>query len=97
VRRALPDRFWPPIRALAMNYIALAFLKDFARHGIHSFANTLSCGTGDWRHVVFYVPFAVLAVVGPLLRLAAWVRKPTHKAVKLSTGASLRPSANLFI
>jgi hypothetical protein len=64
VRRALPDRFWPPIRALAMNYVALAFIKDFMSHGI-----------GGFRDISMYVPFAALAILGPMLRLAAWIQK----------------------
>ena len=64
VRRALPDRFWPPFRALAMNYIALAFIKDFVSHG-----------TGSSQDIIMYVPFAALAILGPTLRLAAWIQK----------------------
>jgi hypothetical protein len=84
MRRALPDRFWPLIRALAMNYIALAFIKDFARHGIGSFRDILLYGTGDYRDIIMYVPFAALAIVGPILRLAAWIRKLRNHPAKLS-------------
>jgi len=75
VRRVLPDRFWPPVRALAMNYIAFAFIKDFARRGIGDFQDILLYGTGDYRDIVMYVPFAGLAIAGPILRLAAWILK----------------------
>ena len=84
VRWALPDRFWPPIRALAMNYIAFAFMKDFARHGIGSFWDILLYGTGDYRDIIMYVPFAALAIVGPILRLAAWIQKLRNQSTKLS-------------
>gem|GEM_PF-2416395 len=85
VRRALPDRFWPLVRALAMNYIALAFIKDFARPGIASFRDLFLHGTGSSQVIIMYVPFAALAVLGPMLRLAAWIRKPRQReAEKLS-------------
>jgi hypothetical protein len=85
VRRALPARFWPLIRALAMNYIALAFIKDFARPGIGGFLDILLYGNGSSQVILMYVPFAALAVFGPMLRLAAWIRKPRQReAGKLS-------------
>ena len=40
VRRALPDRFWPPIRALAMHYIALAFLWEFTKFRVRPSATS---------------------------------------------------------
>jgi hypothetical protein len=84
VRWALPDRFWPSIRALAMNYIAFAFMSDFARHGIGSFQDILLYGTGDYRDIIMYVPFAALAIAGPILRLTAWIHKLRNKPTKLS-------------
>ncbi len=63
VRRALPATFWPPIRFVAMNYIALAFLLDFKRFPI-----------SDLRQSLAYLPFAALAIIGPALRFAAWLR-----------------------
>jgi hypothetical protein len=63
VRELLPRRFWPPLRFAAMNYIALAFLLDFAKFPLD-----------DLRQGFAYLPFLALAIVGPALRLAAWVR-----------------------
>jgi hypothetical protein len=63
VRQALPQKVWPPIRAVAMNYIAFAFLLDF-----HRFNPT------DLGSVVRYVPFIALAIAGPTLKLAAWAQ-----------------------
>ena len=83
VRRALPDRFWPPIRALAMNYVALLFMKDLAKHGIGDVWDILLYGTADYRDVLVYVPFAALAILGPMLRLAAWIRKLRGEARRL--------------
>lgn len=79
VRMALPDRFWPLIRALAMNYVALAFIKDFARHGIGGFRDILLYGTGSSQDIVMYAPFAALAIIGPILKLAAWIQKPRRR------------------
>ncbi len=67
VRQALPQKLWPPIRFVAMNYIALAFLDDFIKLPL-----------GDWRSIVRYLPFATLAVAGPALKLAAWVQNQRH-------------------
>jgi hypothetical protein len=78
VRGALPDRFWPLIRSLAMNYIALAFLKDFARPGLGSFLH----GAGDFRVIVEYVPFTVLTILGPTLRFAAWIQKTRERQAR---------------
>jgi hypothetical protein len=83
VRRALPDRFWPLIRALAMNYIALAFIKDFARHGIGSLRDILVYGTSISQDTIMYVPFAAIAILGPLLRLTAWIVEIRHPARRL--------------
>jgi len=66
VRHLLPDRFWPPIRSLAINYIAFAFIRDFARHGIGSFQDMILYGTGGLRDSLMYVPFPALAIVGPM-------------------------------
>jgi hypothetical protein len=62
VRQALPPSFWPPIRFVAMNYIALVFLLDFKRFPL------------DLRESLTYLPFATLAIIGPALRFAAWVQ-----------------------
>lgn len=63
VRELLPRRFWPPIRFVAINYIAFALLLDFKRFPMN-----------DLRQSVAHLPFAALAILGPTLRLAGWVR-----------------------
>jgi hypothetical protein len=65
VRQAMPRTLWPPIRGVAMNYIALAFLLDFAKFP-----------SDDLRQSLAYLPFTALAVIGLALRFAAWV--PNH-------------------
>ena len=79
VRQTLPDRFWPPIRWLAMNYIAYAFIKDFTRHGVGGFY-----GAGAFHDIFKYAPFAALAIIGPMLRFAAWIQKLRRRARKLN-------------
>jgi hypothetical protein len=64
VRRAMPRAFWPFFRAVAMNYIAFAFLKDFVKFPL-----------SDLRNALLYLPFAGLATIGPMLKLAAWMQK----------------------
>lgn len=72
LRQMLPPSFWPPIRIVAMNYIALVFILDFTGTPIH-----------DFREAVLYLPFAALALAGPALNLAAWVQKLRHAPIGL--------------
>ena len=76
VRQALPKPFWPPIRFVAMNYIALAFLLDFKRFPMN-----------DLRGSLAYLPFAALAIIGPMLRFAAWF----HNRWSWKLGRLIRP------
>ena len=66
VRQALPQKLWPPIRMVAMNYIAMAFLLDFAKLPSYDFYDALK-----------YLPFAALAIGGPILKIAAWAQRHT--------------------
>jgi hypothetical protein len=61
VSRALPQRALRLVRGIGVEYIALAFLYDFAR-------NPFRGGIGN---LVAYLPFLVLAIAAPLLRLGA--------------------------
>ncbi len=78
VRQTLPDRFWPPIRWLAMNYIVYAFIKDFTSHGL---GGVYGAGAFD---ILKYAPFAALAIIGPMLRFAAWIKRLRRQARKLN-------------
>jgi len=69
VRRLLPSRVWPPLRAAAMNYIAFAFILDFVRFP-----------APDIRSAVLYLPFAALAILGPALKFAAWAQSYAKRA-----------------
>ncbi|HTZ70840.1 MAG TPA: hypothetical protein VMB71_09345, partial [Acetobacteraceae bacterium] len=59
--RLLNARAWWVMRTVGMNFIAYAFFVDFFRLPL---VGAL--------HIVGYVPFTVLAVLGPVLRLAAF-------------------------
>ncbi len=65
VTAALNPRIWKVLRAIGVEYTAFAFLFDFARNPFR----------GGILHFVEYLPFLVLAVTGPLLRLAALMKK----------------------
>jgi hypothetical protein len=61
----LNPRVWRTVRTLGVEYIALAFLTDFAKNPFQ----------GGVLHVANYLPFLALAIAGPLLRLAALVKR----------------------
>lgn len=63
VRELLPQKFWPPLRVVTTNYIALAFIDDFKNFRVNDFY-------GD----IAYLPFAVLAIGGLILTLLAWAQ-----------------------
>jgi hypothetical protein len=52
----LGARWWYVFRMVGMNFILYAFFTDF----------------NSGHHVLTYLPFAVMAVAAPLLRIAAW-------------------------
>lgn len=68
VAAALPPGTWRILRRLGVEYIAVAFFVDFAK-------NPLQAGFG---HLIAYVPFQILAAAGPMLRLAAALRRYTQ-------------------
>lgn len=64
----LNSRLWRAVRTLGVEYIALAFLADFAKNPFQDgLANLLA-----------YLPFQLLAVAGPLLRLAALAKRSSQ-------------------
>jgi hypothetical protein len=69
VSRAVGPAGWWLLRNVGMNYIALAFASDFLRpqHPITAVK------------VAEYVPFAALSVLGPLLRVLAWLSRALQK------------------
>jgi hypothetical protein len=69
VARAVGPAGWWVLRNVGMNYIALAFASDFLRpqHPITAVK------------VAEYVPFAALSVLGPLLKVLAWLSRMLQK------------------
>jgi len=63
--RALGSKGWWVLRNIGMNYIAFDFALDFLKP---QHQPTL-------LHLVEYLPFAMLAVLGPALRLLAWLKR----------------------
>jgi hypothetical protein len=53
------------LRAVGVEYIALAFFLDFLKSPFE----------GKLAHVALYAPFVILSVAGPVLRLAAAIKR----------------------
>jgi hypothetical protein len=62
LHKLLGSKGWQLLRFVAMNFILYAFLTDFMRNPLHQ-------GT---KRLVEYLPFTAMAILAPLLRLAAW-------------------------
>jgi hypothetical protein len=67
--RAIGPRAWSIVRFVGLNYILIAFARDFLLPVLHPkpAQHTLA-------HVLAYAPFAILSVVAPLLVLATDLR-----------------------
>ena len=79
----LPSKVWRIVRTLGVEYIALAFLVDFRTNPFE----------GSALHLLAYLPFLALCATGPVLRLAAFVRRRraperTHTPVVLDIAAT---------
>ena len=70
----LPPRVWWLLRTFGMEFIAFAFLYDFA---YTRFVDTLT-------HIAAYIPFVALGTAAALVRIAAYVKKIHSKYSKLS-------------
>jgi hypothetical protein len=62
--------FWPPLRFIGMNYILIAFARDFILPIIHPKPTQYTLA-----HFISYAPFAVLSIAAPLLVLAVSLRR----------------------
>jgi hypothetical protein len=67
LQQVLGPRWWWLLRTVGMNYIAYAFFVDFLRYPLHGIK------------LVEYLPFVILAIVGPFLRLTAWTLRMRHR------------------
>ncbi len=70
--RAVGPRGWWILRNIGLNYLAFLFILDFVRPQVARTA----------IHLAEYIPFATLAVFGPVLRLLAWLKRfaPRYRA-----------------
>jgi hypothetical protein len=66
---------WRTLRMVALNYIAAAFFADFI-------VNPLQRGIEYWGilRILWYLPFAILVVVGPVMRVVASTRRPALRS-----------------
>lgn len=65
LHQALGPKYWWLLNTVGMNYLAYAFFKDFWNEPVR----------GGIKYVVEYLPFIVLAVTGPIFRLAAFAQR----------------------
>jgi hypothetical protein len=65
LQQTLGPKLWWVLRTIGLNYIAYAFAVDFLRFPLF----------GSFKYLLGYLPFALLSVVGPLLRFAAFVQR----------------------
>jgi hypothetical protein len=65
LQQALGSTRWRLLRVIGLNYVAYAFIVDFLKDPLHR----------GILHFVAYLPFSILAVAGPLLRVLAWLRR----------------------
>ena len=65
LHKALGRKYWLVLNKVGMNYIAYAFFVDFAKHPLE----------GGVKRVIEYLPFVILAVAAPLLRLGAFAMR----------------------
>jgi hypothetical protein len=62
---------WPVLRFIGMNYILIAFGRDFVLPVIHPKPAQLNPG-----HFLFYAPFMLASIAAPLLVWAVHLRRP---------------------
>jgi hypothetical protein len=67
------DCGWWLLRIVGLNYIAFAFAVDFVRLPASASA----------KYLMGYLPFVLLSVAGPMLRLAAFGQRVITSAGKL--------------
>jgi len=69
--KSLNPVLWRGTRLVGMNYILIAFGRDFVMPVIHPKPSQYNLG-----HFLFYVPFMLASFAAPLLVAAAEIRKP---------------------
>ena len=80
LQQSLGKSGWWLLRTVALNYILVAFAADFLRAHV----------SGDIKYLIGYVPFAVLSVVAPAVRLTAFLRRLVYLRRASSSKADVR-------
>ena len=75
LRDRLGHKGWWFLKVFGLNYIAYAFAVDFLSGPL----------LGDLKHIAGYLPFAILSIAGPSLRLAASMRRQIPRLWKIVT------------
>jgi voltage-gated potassium channel Kch len=75
VQQALGARLWWVVRTIGMHYILFAFAFDFLHDPL----------AGGAKRVAAYLPFAVLSVAGPVLRLGAFALRFGHAPKRMGS------------
>jgi hypothetical protein len=78
LQQTLGSKGWRLLRVVGLNYIAYAFAVDFLRYPQF----------GNIKYLIGYLPFAVLSVVGPILCLAAFMRRNASLRNRLTAASS---------
>jgi hypothetical protein len=69
LHRAVGRIGWRLLSLVGLNFIAFAFAVDFLQFPPRA----------DARYIVFYLPFVMLAIAGPVLRVIAWARQTLRR------------------
>ena len=76
LHQLLPRPIWWLLSNVGLHYIAYAYLVDFLREPLG----------GGIQHVIAYLPFVVLAVAGPALRVLAYAKQVTEMLLRSARG-----------
>lgn len=84
----MPASLWWLLRTLGMDYIAIAFLRDFLQ----------SPFSGSLLHLLGYLPFVALGLAAALIRIAAYAKKIRRRwsrstPAPTAAGSSLAPAS----
>lgn len=72
----LPPSLWWGLRTLGMDYIAIAFMRDFLSSSFR----------GSLLHLIAYLPFVAVGLVAALIRIAAYAKKVRRKWARSAPG-----------
>jgi len=65
LHQAIGHKSWWWLSTIGLNYILFAFATDFTRFPFRT----------DPKHILAYLPFIILTIAAPVLRLTAWAQR----------------------